>query len=212
MKIKHLLFNNFGLKVTALLFALAVWVLIAGQEHAHLEKNFEVNVEFYNTSENIDANPRPEKVRIKVKGTSREIKNISADDFKLKIDLAGISQGTTLNLLAGDFLELPENIDPEEVTIHPRMIAVTVKELIRKEVDVKVNFTGKPPRGIKLTKKIVPEKVTILGFKSQISTIDSVIVEESVALKEIKNSKIVELSNLNFMLYYFLCYLIFVLF
>lgn len=193
MKIKHLLFNNFGLKVTALLFALTVWVLIAGQEHAHLVKNFDVNVEFYNTSKNIDANPRPEKVRIQVKGTSREIKDISADDFKIKIDLAGISQGTTLNLLAGDFLELPGSIDPEEVTIHPRMIAVTVKQLIWKDVAVKVNFTGKPPRGVKLTKKIVPEKVSIYGYKSQITAINTVTVEESVDLSEINKSKTLKL-------------------
>jgi YbbR domain-containing protein len=193
MKIKHLFFNNFGLKITALLFALTVWILIAGQEHAYLEKNFEANVEFFNTSENIDANPRPEKVRIKVKGTSREIKNISADDFKIKIDLAGISQGTTLNLLAGDFLELPGNIDPEEVTIHPRMIAVTVKQLIWKEVAVKVNFTGKPARGIVLTKKIVPGKVRIYGYKSQITAINTVIVEQSVDLSEINKSKTLKL-------------------
>lgn len=193
MNLKKIIFNNFGIKVTALLFALTVWIIIAGQEHAFLEKNFEVNVEFINASVNIDPNPRPEKVRIKVQGSSREIKNISPEDFKLKIDLGGISQATTLNFLAGDFLELPENIDQGEVTIHPRMIAVTIKELIWKEAAVKVDFKGRPKRGITLTKKIVPEKVRIYGFKAQIASINTVYAAGTINLEEIDESKTVKL-------------------
>lgn len=193
MKVKQLVFSNFGLKLTALLIALTVWIIIAGQEHAYLEKNFEVNVEFYNASKDIDANARPEKVRIKIKGTSREIKNLSQEDFKIKIDLAGISQSTTLNLLSVDFLELPEGINFEEVSVHPRMIAVTIKEFIWKEASVKVKYKGKVKRGIKLLRRIVPEKVRIYGDKSQIQDIDIIHTVGTIDLGEIVESKTVKL-------------------
>jgi YbbR domain-containing protein len=193
MTAKQFVFSNMGLKLTAFLLALTVWVIIAGQEHAHLEKNFEVNVEFYNTSENIDANPRPGQVRINIKGSSREIKNISPEDFKIKIDLAGISQNTTLNLLSADFLELPDKINPEEVTVHPRMISVTIKELTWKEVAVKVHYKGKVKQGITLTRKIVPEKVRIYGYKSRINAISAVYAVETIDLGEIVESKTVKL-------------------
>jgi YbbR domain-containing protein len=189
MTLKSIFFNNFGLKLTALLFALTVWIIVSGQEHAYLEKNFEANVEFLNAAENIDATPRPEKVRIKVKSTSKEIKNISPDDFKLKIDLSGITQNTTLTLLAADFIELPPNIKPEEVTIQPRMIAVAIQELIWKEVDVKVHFIGEKRPGADITTKIIPGKIMIYGYKSQIEDIDAVYAIENINLDEITENK-----------------------
>lgn len=193
MTLKNIFFNNFGLKVTAFLFALTVWIIISGQEHAYLEKNFEVNVEFLNAAENIDAAPRPEKVRIKVKSTSKEIKNISADDFKLKIDLKGIAQNTTLTLPVADLIELPANIKQEEVTIQPRIIAVTVQELIWKNVDVKVHFMGDKRPGVDITTKISPEKIMIYGYKSQIEDIDAVYTVESIDLGEITGNKTLKL-------------------
>lgn len=193
MKIKQWIFSNFGLKLTAFLIALTVWIIIAGQEHAYLERNFEANVEFYNASQDIDANPRPEEVRIKVKGTSREIKNLSQDDFKIKIDLAGITQTTTMNVLSEDFLELPDRINPEEVSVHPRMIAVTIKKLTWKDAVVKVNYKGKVKQDITLVRKILPEKVKIYGYKSQVEDIDVVYAADTIDLGEIVESKTLKL-------------------
>ncbi|MCK4766219.1 MAG: hypothetical protein KAW12_28750 [Candidatus Aminicenantes bacterium] len=193
MKIKNLIFNNFGLKVTAIFFALAVWIIIAGKEHAHSEKSFEVNVEFINAATNIDANPRPEKVRVKVRGTSREINNISPEDFKLKIDLTGISQGTIWNLLSEDFLQIPGGLDYDEISIHPRMIAVTVKEFLWKEVSVRIRYKGRMKRGLRLIRQVVPEKVMIYGYKSRIASIDTVYATESIDLSQVVESKTVKL-------------------
>ncbi len=194
MNIKELIFNNFGLKVTALLLAMIVWVVISGQEHAHREKTFDCNVEFYNAAESIDAIPRPEKVMIKTRGTYKEMKDMSLDKFKIKIDLAGITQPTTLNLLAEDFLEIPTGLKLEEISIRPRMIAVTIKKFISKEVAVKVNYMGKLKKGVKIIdRKVVPEKVRIYGYKSQLASIDTVFTSESIKLGELDRSQEIKL-------------------
>ncbi|MCI0470049.1 MAG: hypothetical protein L0Y73_00150 [Candidatus Aminicenantes bacterium] len=193
MTLKNIFFNNFGLKTTALLFALTVWIIISGREHAYLEKNFEVDVEFFNAAENIDVTLRPEKVRVKVKSTSKEIKDTSVYDFKLKIDLKGITTNTTLTFAAVDLIELPANIKPEEVTIQPRMIAVTIQELIWKDVDVKVDFIGDKKPGIDIMVKIIPGKIKIYGYKSQIEDIDAVYPEDIIDLDKITGNKTLKL-------------------
>jgi len=190
MSIRDFFFNNFGLKVTALVLALTTWILIAGKEHAYLEKNFECNVEFYNVSENIDVDSRPEKVRINVRGTSKEINRITPNDFKLKIDLKGITRSTSLSFLVEDFLQISSGIRPEAITIHPRMISITAKEFMSKEVSVRVRYTGSLKPGIILIdRKLIPEKVRIFGYKSEISAIEHVDSAEEIKLGDIDQTK-----------------------
>ncbi|MCK5343342.1 MAG: hypothetical protein KAR20_08050, partial [Candidatus Heimdallarchaeota archaeon] len=167
MNIRNILSNNIGLKVTAFFLALTVWIIISGKERTTLEKTIDCNVEFYNIAEKIDVNSRPEQVRINIRGTSREIKLVPLEKFKLKIDLSGITQSTSLNLLAEDYLEIPEGIKYEDLTIHPKMISITVKEFMAKTVAPKVRYLGELPPGIILKeRKIVPETVRIYGYKS----------------------------------------------
>jgi len=189
MTIRTILSNNVGLKVTALFLALLVWIIISGKERTTQEKTFECNVEFLNIAEKIDVNSRPEQVRINVRGTSREIERIPVENFKLKIDLSGITQSTSLNLLAEDYLEIPEGIKYEDLAIHPKMISITIKEFMSKSVIPKVRYVGKLPNGVILTsRKIVPENVRIYGYKSQIQDIDFVSVVEDIQLKDITES------------------------
>lgn len=194
MNIKKLVFNNFGLKVTALFLALVFWIMISGKEHSYQERTFESNVEFNNVADNIDVSSRPEKVRIKVRGTSREFDKISPEDFKLKIDLRGITQDTSLNYFSEDALEIPPGIQLAEVTVHPRMISVTVKQIISKDVKVKVNFRGRLKPGIKLLEwQVVPERVKISGYKSQIEAIDTVYTAGEIIRDEIEESRTIKL-------------------
>jgi len=194
MRIKDFFFNNFGLKATALALALATWILIAGKEHAYLEKNFECNVEFYNVSETVDVDSRPEKIRVNVRGTSKEINRISTNDFKLKIDLKGITRSTSLSFLVEDFMQISPGIRPEAITIHPRMISVTVKEFMSKEVPIRVRYTGSLKPGIILIdRKVIPERVRIFGYKSEIGAIEHVDTAEEIKLGDIDQTKRIKL-------------------
>lgn len=192
MNLNELIFNNFGLKATALFLAVTVWIFISGEEQSLQEKNFEANVEFYNVSDNIDVNARPEKVRVKIRGTTRVISEIPENAFKMKIDLEGISRSTILNLLSEDYLEVPGGIDLGEVAIHPKMISITVKEFLSKEVTVKIRTRGRPKKGIKLLElKAIPEKVRIYGYRSEVTAINTVYTASTIDLNGLtENTKI----------------------
>ena len=193
MKIKKFITNNFGLKVTALFLAVFVWAMITGKERSYSERVLEVRVECLNVLDNIDVSSvKPEKVRLTVKGTSKELKKITPEDFKIKIDLKNVTEGTRLNYFTEDYLQSPEEI--QNMSVHPRMIEITVKEFITKEVSVRVKYKGRLKRGIRLIeRRLVPEKVKIFGYKSQIGTITTIEGTEYVNLSEIEESKSIKI-------------------
>lgn len=189
MKLKRLLFNNFGLKLTALLFALFVWIQITGKERSYIEKTIDVNAEYINVSKNIDVRSvRPEKARVKIKGPSSEVNGISSEDFKLRVDLKGIRESMKLNFFTEDYLTYPAVA--KIVSIQPKMIEIIVEELMTKEVQIKVRYVNALKPGIKLVRsRINPEKVKIYGYKSKIQMISTVYPVESVDLSRITESK-----------------------
>lgn len=188
MNIKKIFFNNKGLKTSAFLLALFVWVMISGRERTYLERSFEINVENINVSEMIDVLTRPETVRVTIRGTSREIGNITAEDLKFRVDLNNVNESTRFSIFTEDYLKLPEYI--EVVSVNPKMIEVTVKEFFYREVPVRILYTGRLPKGISLIeRKINPEKVRIFGYKSQIMNINTVFGAEKIDLSRVTDNK-----------------------
>jgi len=193
MKIKNFLLKNLGLRLIALLLAVFVWAMITGRERSNLQKSIDVNVEYTGVSDNIDVRTvNPDKVRLKIEGTSNVLDKITPEDFKIRIDLKRVSEGTRLNVFTEDFLEYPQNI--RIVSVHPRMIEITTVELYTRDVPIKVLYKGQLQPGIRLVeKRIVPDHIKIYGYKSQIKTIQSVETADSVNLEDIKQTTVIKL-------------------
>jgi len=188
MNIKKIFLNNKGLKTTAFLLALFVWVMISGRERTYLERSFEINVENLNVSEMIDVITRPETVRVTIRGTSREIGDITAEDLKFRVDLNKVNESTRFSIFTEDYLKLPEDV--EVVSVNPKMIEVTVKEFFHREVPVRILYTGRLPKGISLIeRKINPEKVRIFGYKSQIMSVNTVFGADKIDLSKVTGNK-----------------------
>lgn len=191
IKIKHILLKNPGLRLVALLLAIMVWAMITGRERSYSERNIEVNVEYFDVARNIAVRTvNPDKVRIRIRATSKELEKITPDDFKLRIDLKRISETTRINIFTEDELEYPEGI--EIISIHPKMIEITATEMVTREVNVRVRYRGKLKPGVILKdRRVVPEKVQILGYKALVETIES--METDVNLGDIEESGVIRL-------------------
>ncbi len=190
MKLKNLITNNFELKLLALFLAFFVWVTISGKERSSTEKSFEVNVEHYNVTNNISISDiRPEKVRITVKGTTKLLEKITAADFKIRIDLKDVTEGTRY-YFTENYLQIPEEIQNRgDLTIHHRMIEITVKEFMTREVNVRIRYKGRMKKGVALIdRRVVPDKVKIFGYKSQISSVNTVYGIHPIDLSTIEES------------------------
>lgn len=192
MNIKNFLFKNLGLRFMALILAVLVWAMIAGRERSYSEKTMDVNVEYYGSQERIDIRSvRPDKVRIKIRATSQQLNKITAEDFRIRINLQDVLEGTH-NFWTENYLQFPEGI--EITAIQQKMIEVTVKEFMTREVLTRVRYKGKMKPGIRLIdRRVVPEKVKVFGYKSQIADLEEVEAVEWVNLSEIQESTVIKI-------------------
>ena len=176
--LKKLMFNNLGLKAGALVLAVLVWAVISGRERTFSEKTLKIPVEVLNVSENMEVvNLRPEEVTVSLKGASKLVAAISPESHAIKIDLKNIKGSDKLNYFAEDYLDIPKGV--LLVSIHPKMIEVYVEEFAMREVPVKIRFRGRLPLQLKLkSAKVIPDRVTIMGYKSQINDIEVVLTDE----------------------------------
>lgn len=186
-KLRKLILNNWGLKTSALVLALLVWAIISGRERTFSEKTLKIPVEIFNVSDNVEVvSLRPEEVTISLKGASKFVAAISSGSNPIKIDLKNIKESSKLNYFAEDYLEIPEGV--QLISIHPKMIEVYVEEFATREVPVKIRFRGRLPERLKLkAARVLPDRVMVMGYKSQINDIDVVLTEE-VDLNEIGQS------------------------
>jgi YbbR domain-containing protein len=192
MTIKNFILKNVGLRTVALALAIFVWAMISGKERSYSNKTVDVNVEYYGIQKNIDVRSvRPDRVRIKVRATTQELNKITDEDFKLRIDLKDISEGSH-NYWTENYLQFPEGM--EIVSIQQKMIEVTVKEFITREVPTRVRYRGRFKPWIRLVERHwQPEKVKVFGYKSQIENLQEVEAAEWVNLWDIEASTVIKL-------------------
>jgi YbbR domain-containing protein len=185
--LKKLFLNNWGLKTSALVLAILVWASISGRERTFSERTMKVPVEIFNVSENMEVvSLRPEEVTVSLRGASKFVAAAATEINPIKIDLKNINESSKLNYFAEDYLEIPAGV--QLISIHPKMIEVFVEEFATKEVPVKIRFHGRLPAQLILKEaRVIPDRVAVMGYKSQINDIGVVLTEE-VELSTLKGS------------------------
>jgi YbbR domain-containing protein len=175
---KAFVFNNIGLKITAFLIAVLIWAIIAGKERTFSEKTFKSPIEIVNLSSTIDIRSiKPEEIQITIQGPSTQIKDITPEKMKARIDLKDVVETTKLNLLAEDCIRMPDGF--HLLNIHPRMIELAVEELLEKDLQVKPRFRGVLKKELQIINtQVFPEKIGAIGFKSQMKDLDTIATDE----------------------------------
>ena len=185
--IKKLFSNNLGLKASALILAVLVWASISGRERKFSEKTLKVPVEIFNVSENMEVvSLRPEEVTVSLKGASKFV-TAPLRKSTLSRSICKISRKAASSIISPRITwKFPPNV--QFISIHPKMIEVYVEEFATREVPVKIRFRGrlKPPLVLKEA-RVIPDRVTVMGYKSQINDI-KLVMTEAVDLSEIGQS------------------------
>ncbi|MGE5341924.1 MAG: YbbR-like domain-containing protein [Candidatus Omnitrophota bacterium] len=186
MNLKNFLFHNLGLRTVALVLAIFAWAMITGKARSYSDRAFDVNVDYFGLPANLAVHSiNPDKIRIKVKGTANVLNKLNEDDFKIRIDLSRVTEPGRYNMDTEDYLNSP--ISAHVVSINPRMIEIQTEQVATIEVPIKIHYTGQLKNGIfLLEKKVVPERVTIMGYKSQIQSIRYVDTIGSINLDTIE--------------------------
>ncbi|MFL6374301.1 MAG: YbbR-like domain-containing protein [Pyrinomonadaceae bacterium] len=176
--VRHLLrkvfLEDWGLKLIALLIAVALWVGVTGLSTPTV-KRFTVPLAA-SAANNVEVtNQLVSDVDIVLTGDKRDIDRLNRSDLTAVLDLTDVPPGDRVVSLspANVYVSLPQGIKLTEV--QPGRIAVDLEAVEEKDVNVKPETAGKPAEGFEVYSVTArPLQIRIRAPSSIVRAMDSI--------------------------------------
>ena len=167
--LKRIFIENFLIKLFSLVFAVALWLHVVARGTA--EVNFIVPLELRDIPQNMMVvGQTPGYVDVRLQGQEGMVKRLSARDISAFVSLSDAKTG-----------ELAFNLSPSNVTvpgtikvagISPSEVKLHLEKILKKELAVKSEVTGRPAPGYKVESvDVFPKTVTAQGPESSLRKI-----------------------------------------
>jgi len=166
---RNLLLNNLFLKLISLFFAIILWFYITPVvSRDTLEMNYALPLQLKNIPEDMIVTGKVEDhINVRLKGRQSIIRDLDPDELNVSLNLSGAREGARYYTLDHDNLNVPGKVDV--VSMNPQKIKIEIVRLMRKEVDVKANISGKPASGYRIKSvSVSPAKIILEGPESEI--------------------------------------------
>ena len=162
--------NDTMLKVIALVCAVLLWCYAEAQENPSKERQLTVPVQYVNLASGYVVENANQVVQITVKGNETDIMSLRSDDFTAVVDLSNAAVGNA---------EYPVQVSSaavsERFTYLPDKLAVSIDQILQKEVPVHLRTNGAVAEYYELQHTdIKPDTVVIQGKSSLIADISAV--------------------------------------
>ena len=172
--LRKIFLEDWGLKLLALLIAIALWVGVTGLS-TPTTKRFTVPLTPSVANNTEVTNQLISDVDIVLTGDKRELEHMNRSDLTAVLDLTDVPQGDRIVLLSPDnvFVNLPQGIKLTEV--QPSRIAVNLEAVEEKDVAVEPQTVGQPAEGYEIYyATTVPARIRVRAPASVIRAMDSV--------------------------------------
>ncbi|HKA24783.1 MAG TPA: CdaR family protein [Candidatus Eisenbacteria bacterium] len=173
------LMENMGVKITALLLAIALYFHVVTEQPQEKVLGFPLVVQGLADSLALQT-PPPTTIGVKVRGTGKQILRLSIVRPKVVLDLSGVNVGQfQRTMTAADFQGVTsEGVDVTGPSNPPR-IELTIEPRAEVDVPVAVRTHGDPALGffVQGDPQITPDRVRISGPRSWVRARDSVETE-----------------------------------
>ncbi len=171
MKLKNLLFKNFGKKALSLIFAVALW--FAANIEEDIEKGVLVSINYSNLPSNLIITNNPsETLSLRVRGPRGQLAAPSIKNLSINLDLSQKKPGKSTFDIHTDQMDLPRAVTV--VGISPSVIEIEADTVLEKKAKVKP-VVGEPDEGYEIVEvEASPSEVTIKGPKGTVSNITEV--------------------------------------
>jgi YbbR domain-containing protein len=169
MKIRKLVFENIGLKVSAVLLATCLWLFVTSRGQAEI--SLEVPLQFQNVPAGLGiVNDSARTVTVTVKGQERLMRNLKASDIRVFVDLSKAKRGEGVYPIDRDNIRLPFAMTVTNVA--PPTCRVRLEEVVSKKVPVRPAIIGSPGKGYYMqTVRVDPSRITIKGLRSEVNKV-----------------------------------------
>ncbi|MBI4464918.1 MAG: YbbR-like domain-containing protein [Acidobacteria bacterium] len=161
--------ENVGLKLLSVALAVLIWA--AAGESPVTEVIFQVPVEFNRVPPNTEIVPEQPSVQLRVRGPSRIVRQTTAADFSVPVDVSTPDQtGERTYPLDPENIQTPDFI--RIVQIIPPQVRLRVEPTMEKQVPVQPRFSGEIAAGYRVKEfRAEPPQVTIAGPRSRVESV-----------------------------------------
>lgn len=166
---KKFLVENLGLKIAAILLSIVLWFFVTSRGQSEI--SIDVPLEFMNMPPGLElVNHGTNTVNLNIKGQERFIKNVSASNVRVSLDLSKAKRGEGTYYINREDIKLPRAITV--TNINPPSVRVTTEETASKAVKVVPVIVGEPQKGFYLKSvDVSPETVVIEGVRSEMAKV-----------------------------------------
>lgn len=166
---RRIVFENFRLKLLALVFSFALWFFVAGQSNT--EVGFLVPLGFKSMPRDlVMTGTPPGEIEVRVMGPKLFINNLSPTQIIAELDLAGAKEGLNTYRLTIKDVITPMGV--EVVKLRPNSVDIRMDRVVRVTLPVKPRLNGRPAPGYRVAGIVVtPSSVTATGVRKEIREI-----------------------------------------
>ena len=174
--LRGLLLDNLGLKLVALLLALAVYLNVFTERPASMVVSFPL--EFTDLPDSLTLSGlAPADVKAEIRGTGKQFIRLWLTEPRLKVSLAGVPAGHFDRVISADDLPLlPSDKIVVERLVGPGRLDLRIERAILRRIPVAPRVEGTPKAGWTWAGTILSDPATLLvrGPMHSIASLDSV--------------------------------------
>lgn len=169
------LFDNLGLKFTALLLAVLVYLNVFTDRPATLTVSFPIDYKGLPDSLTLSG-PAPASVEAELRGTGKQLIALRVREPRLAVSLEGVHVGRFDRAIGASDLPLPEGskVAVEKLT-GPLMLELTLDHKVTRELPVSLSVLGTPAAGFEFTGEwsASPGSLRVTGPAAVVAGLDS---------------------------------------
>jgi YbbR domain-containing protein len=167
--------RHFGLKVLALVLAVMLWIVVAGEET--VERGLRVPLELQQFPAGLELHgDSPTFVDVRVRGASGALSRMSAGDIIAAVDLHAARPGSRLFQLTPEQVRTPIGVQVVQVT--PASVALTFENSKTRMVPVNPSWEGTPAPGYAVGRVTAqPKMVEVTGPESSVDQVTEAVTD-----------------------------------
>ncbi len=167
--------RNVGLKLLSLAIALMLWWTMARQPEAQMV--IRVPIEFYHVPKDLQfSSETVPQAQIRVRGSSRVLRDLAQADVHPVIDLSNASAGEQTYPIRANSIRLPRGAEIEQII--PAQVRLSFDRPLQRTVPVRARITGTLVSGFRIAAIAVdPPTVQIDGPSRHVELIESALTD-----------------------------------
>jgi YbbR domain-containing protein len=176
--LRALLFEDWTLKVMALIITLGLWYAVTTQRAPAVMRLRAVQLDFI-LPESIEIGNDPvDSVDITLEGSQGKLAELNARNLVARADVTDLKPGDRVARLSDKnvTMDLPEGVRIVEIT--PRSLTLHLEPVVEREVPVEARFEGELPEGFRRgAVQVTPASVRVRGPASHVSAVERAFTE-----------------------------------